>query len=75
MTEFRRDRIIKAREEDGGEKKDQDIFFEGDCDIGLKPGNGLRSPKYSVDMIKPERGNNANGTEMLEWNEMKGCID
>eukprot|EP00929_Paragymnodinium_shiwhaense_P088700 TRINITY_DN49010_c0_g1_i1.p1 TRINITY_DN49010_c0_g1~~TRINITY_DN49010_c0_g1_i1.p1 ORF type:complete len:2929 (-),score=783.00 TRINITY_DN49010_c0_g1_i1:108-8894(-) len=36
-------------------KPDVDIFFEGDANMGMLPGSGLKSPRYSVDEIKTDR--------------------
>eukprot|EP00392_Amoebophrya_sp_AT5.2_P009549 g9577.t1 len=39
----------------GRPTKDFDIFFEDDPDVGIKPGSGLKSPKYSVNDVPAEK--------------------
>merc|ERR1719159_2168454 len=34
-----------------GRQGDLDIFFENDVNLGMKPGSGLKSPRYSVDDV------------------------
>ncbi|CAD7959898.1 unnamed protein product [Amoebophrya sp. A25] len=36
----------------GKPTKDFDIFYEDDADVGIKPGSGLKSPKYSVNEVE-----------------------
>jgi hypothetical protein len=45
----------KAIELEKTGSKDVDIFFENDANMGLHPGSGLKSPRYSVDDIPAER--------------------
>mmetsp|Transcript_76352 Transcript_76352/g.221693 ORF Transcript_76352/g.221693 Transcript_76352/m.221693 type:complete len:2886 (+) Transcript_76352:129-8786(+) len=46
----------KVMEQRGGQPPAPvDIFFEDDVNMGMKPGSGLKSPRYAVDEIKPEK--------------------
>lgn len=46
----------KILEKRGGQPPvEVDIFFDDDVNRGMQPGSGLKSPRYSVDEIKPEK--------------------
>lgn len=52
-SRVRRKRAEKIASE--GQPLPVDIFFENDVNRGMNAGSGLKSPRYSVDEIKPEK--------------------
>jgi hypothetical protein len=55
IKETRIQRKKRERLERDGEPAPVDIHFDNDVNKGLTPGSGLKSPRYSVDEIKPEK--------------------